>query len=153
VLHPRRSKRGSSAWQLVLSLSERGTTVAHRAGLLLKAQGYVFDLAFTSVLKRALRTLWIALDEMDLMWIPVRNSWRLNERHYGTLQGLNKADTAAKYGDAPVKVWRRSYDVQPPALTEYDPRWPGRDPRYRDLAPQDIPLTECLKDTVARFLP
>ena len=110
-------------------------------------------MAFTSVLKRAVRTLWIALDELDLMWIPIHHSWRLNERHYGALQGLNKAETAAKYGDAQVKTWRRSYDVQPPELTADDPRWPGGDPRYRDVARQDVPLTECLKDTVARFLP
>lgn len=154
-------RHGESAWNLEnrftgwtdVDLSERGTAEAHRAGLLLKAEGCVFDVAFTSLLKRAIRTLWIALDEMGLMWIPVRHSWRLNERHYGALQGLNKAETAAKYGDAQVKVWRRSYDVQPPALIEDDPRWPGHDPRYRDLAPQDIPVTECLKDTVARFLP
>ena len=136
-----------------VDLSERGFAEARRAGHLLKAEGYVFDVAFTSTLKRAIRTLWIALDEMDLMWIPINHSWRLNERHYGALQGLNKAETAAKYGDAQVKTWRRSYDVQPPALTEDDPRWPGRDPRYRDLAPPDVPLTECLKDTVDRFLP
>jgi 2,3-bisphosphoglycerate-dependent phosphoglycerate mutase len=136
-----------------VDLSDRGFAEAHRAGQLLRAQGYVFDVAFTSVLKRAVRTLWITLDEMDLMWIPVHHSWRLNERHYGALQGLNKAETAAKYGDAQVKTWRRSYDVRPPALTKDDPRWPGRDPRYRDLPPQDIPLTECLKDTVTRFLP
>ena len=105
------------------------------------------------MLKRAIRTLWITLDEMDLMWIPVYNSWRLNERHYGALQGLNKAETAARYGDQQVKLWRRSYDVQPPALTPDDPRYPGRDPRYQDLDPRDVPLTECLKDTVARFLP
>ena len=154
-------RHGESTWNLEnrftgwtdVDLSERGTAEAHRAGLLLKEQGYVFDVAFTSVLKRAIRTLWITLDEMDLMWIPVRNSWRLNERHYGALQELNKAETAAKYGDAQVKIWRRSYDIQPPALTEDDPRWPGRDPRYHDLAPQDLPFTECLKDTVARFLP
>ena len=154
-------RHGESTWNLEnrftgwtdVNLSERGTAEAHRAGLLLKAEGYVFDVAFTSVLRRAIRTLWIALDEMDLMWIPVRHSWRLNERHYGALQGLNKAETAAKYGDAQVKLWRRSYDIQPPALTEDDRRWPGRDPRYHDLPPQDIPLTECLKDTVARFLP
>jgi 2,3-bisphosphoglycerate-dependent phosphoglycerate mutase len=109
--------------------------------------------AFTSVLKRAVRTLWMTLDEMDLMWIPIHHSWRLNERHYGALQGLNKAETAAKYGDAQVKIWRRSYDVRPPALTNDDPRWPGRDPRYRVLGPRETPLTECLKDTVARFLP
>ncbi|MBV9608025.1 MAG: 2,3-diphosphoglycerate-dependent phosphoglycerate mutase [Acidobacteria bacterium] len=154
-------RHGESTWNMEnrftgwtdVDLSERGITEAHRAGLLLKAEGYVFDVAFTSVLKRAVRTLWITLDEMDLMWIPVHHSWRLNERHYGALQGLNKAETAAKYGDAQVKLWRRSYDIQPPALTRDDPRWPGRDPRYRDLSPQDIPLTECLKDTVARFLP
>ena len=136
-----------------VDLSERGFAEAHRAGQLLKADGYVFDVAFTSVLKRAVRTLSIALDEMDLMWIPVHHSWRLNERHYGALQGLNKAETAAEYGDAQVKIWRRSYDVRPPALTIDDPRWPGRDPRYRGLGPQEIPLTECLKDTVSRFLP
>jgi 2,3-bisphosphoglycerate-dependent phosphoglycerate mutase len=136
-----------------VDLSERGFAEAHRAGSLMKAEGYVFDVAFTSTLKRAVRTLWIALDEMDLMWIPVHHSWRLNERHYGALQGLNKAETAAKYGDAQVKTWRRSYDVQPPALTADDARWPGRDPRYRDLAAGDVPLTESLKDTVDRFLP
>jgi len=154
-------RHGESSWNLEnrftgwtdVDLSERGTTEAHRAGLLLKEDGYVFDVAFTSVLKRAVRTLWITLDEMDLMWIPIHHSWRLNERHYGALQGLNKAETAGKYGDAQVKLWRRSYDIQPPALTKDDPRWPGSDPRYHDLAPQDIPLTECLKDTVARFLP
>jgi 2,3-bisphosphoglycerate-dependent phosphoglycerate mutase len=154
-------RHGESTWNMEnrftgwtdVDLSERGVAEAHRGAQLLKAEGYLFDLAFTSVLKRAVRTLWIALDEMDLMWIPVQHSWRLNERHYGALQGLNKAETAAKYGDAQVKIWRRSYDIQPPALTADDPRWPGRDPRYRDLAPQDIPLTECLKDTVARFLP
>jgi len=154
-------RHGESTWNLEnrftgwtdVDLSERGTAEAHRAGVLLKQDGYVFDVAFTSVLKRAIRTLWITLDEMDLMWIPVHNSWRLNERHYGALQGLNKAETAAKYGEAQVKVWRRSYDIQPPALTEDDPRWPGHDPRYRDLPAQDIPLAECLKDTVARFLP
>jgi 2,3-bisphosphoglycerate-dependent phosphoglycerate mutase len=136
-----------------VDLSDRGFAEARRAGHLLKAEGYVFDVAFTSVLKRAIRTLWITLDEMDLLWIPVHNSWRLNERHYGALQGLNKAETASKYGDAQVKMWRRSYDVRPPALTPDDPRWPGRDPRYRGLEPQEIPLTECLKDTVTRFLP
>jgi len=136
-----------------VDLSERGFAEAHRAGQLLKAEGYVFDVAFTSMLKRAVRTLWIALDEMDLMWIPIDHSWRLNERHYGALQGLNKAETAAKYGNAQVHTWRRSYDVQPPPLAGDDERWPGRDPRYRDLAPRDVPLTECLKDTVNRFLP
>lgn len=154
-------RHGESAWNLEnrftgwtdVDLSERGTAEAHRAGRLLKKDRYVFDVAFTSVLKRAIRTLWIALDEMDLMWITVHNSWRLNERHYGALQGLNKAETAAKYGDAQVKIWRRSYAIRPPALSKDDPRWPGADPRYHDLAPQDIPFTECLKDTVARFLP
>lgn len=136
-----------------VDLSERGIAEAHRSGALLREEGYLFDLALTSVLRRAIRTLWITLDEMDLMWIPVHHSWRLNERHYGALQGLNKAETAAKYGDAQVKSWRRSYDVPPPALTKDDPRWPGHDPRYRDLATQHIPLTECLKDTVTRFLP
>jgi phosphoglycerate kinase len=136
-----------------VDLSERGFAEAKRAGRLLNAEGYTFDLAFTSVLKRAVRTLWIALDELDLMWIPIHHSWRLNERHYGALQGLNKAETAAKYGDAQVKAWRRSYDVRPPDLTEDDPRWAGREPRYHDVARQDVPLTECLRDTVARFLP
>ena len=110
-------------------------------------------MAYTSVLKRAIRTLWITLDEMDLMWIPVHRSWRLNERHYGALQGLNKAETAAKFGDEQVQVWRRSYDVPPPALEPDDPRYPGRDPRYATLSKDELPLTECLKDTVARFLP
>jgi 2,3-bisphosphoglycerate-dependent phosphoglycerate mutase len=119
----------------------------------LKAAGHTFDVAFTSLLTRAVRTLTIALDELDLMWIPIHHSWRLNERHYGALQGLNKAETAAKYGDAQVKTWRRSYDVRPPELTEDDPRWPGRDPRYQDVARRDIPLSECLRDTVDRFLP
>jgi 2,3-bisphosphoglycerate-dependent phosphoglycerate mutase len=136
-----------------IDLSEQGVAEAHRAGQLLKSEGFIFDLAFTSVLKRAIRTLWITLDEMDLMWIPVHHSWRLNERHYGALQGLNKAETAAKYGEAQVKIWRRSYDIQPPALEKDDPRWPGRDPRYSSLKPEDVPTTECLKDTVARFLP
>jgi 2,3-bisphosphoglycerate-dependent phosphoglycerate mutase len=136
-----------------VDLSERGVKEVRRSGHLLKEQGYVFDLAFTSVLRRAIRTLWITLDEMDLMWIPVHHSWRLNERHYGALQGLNKAETAAEYGDKQVKIWRRSYDIPPPPLTQDDPRWPGHNPRYKNLAPEEIPLTECLKDTVARFLP
>lgn len=136
-----------------IDLSEKGVVEAHRAGQLLKSEGFVFDVAFTSVLKRAIRTLWITLDELDQMWIPVHHSWRLNERHYGALQGLNKAETAAKYGEAQVKIWRRSYDIQPPALEKDDPRWPGRDPRYASLKPEDVPTTECLKDTVARFLP
>jgi 2,3-bisphosphoglycerate-dependent phosphoglycerate mutase len=136
-----------------VDLSEKGLAEAHQAGKLLKENGFIFDIAFTSVLKRAIRTLWIALDEMDLMWIPVYNSWRLNERHYGALQGLNKAETAAKYGEEQVHVWRRSYDIQPPALEKTDDRYPGRDPRYQNLDEKDVPLTECLKDTVARFLP
>ncbi|MGE5280408.1 MAG: 2,3-diphosphoglycerate-dependent phosphoglycerate mutase [Deltaproteobacteria bacterium] len=136
-----------------VDLSEKGAQEAHQAGLTLKREGFVFDTAYTSVLKRAIRTLWITLDEMDLMWIPVHRSWRLNERHYGALQGLNKSETAAKYGEDQVLVWRRSYDIQPPALTKEDPRYPGNDPRYTDMAAGDVPLTECLKDTVARFLP
>jgi 2,3-bisphosphoglycerate-dependent phosphoglycerate mutase len=136
-----------------VDLSDRGKAEAKKAGELLKAEGFAFDVAFTSVLKRAIRTLWIALDELDLMWIPVEHSWRLNERHYGALQGLNKAQTAAKYGDEQVLTWRRSYDVPPPALEESDPRHAGTDPRYRDLSDSELPRTECLKDTVARFLP
>lgn len=136
-----------------VDLSEKGLEEAAAAGDLLKREGFVFDVAFTSVLKRAIRTLWIALDRMDLMWIPVRNSWRLNERHYGALQGLNKAETAAKFGEVQVKAWRRAYATPPPALETTDERWPGNDPRYRKLDPRDVPLTECLKDTVARFLP
>jgi 2,3-bisphosphoglycerate-dependent phosphoglycerate mutase len=136
-----------------VDLSEKGRQEAKEAGLLLKEQGYRIDLAFTSLLKRAIRTLWTALDEMDRMWIPVQRDWRLNERHYGALQGLNKAETAAKYGADQVKLWRRSYDVPPPALDESDPRYPGKDPRYQDLTKQQLPLTECLKDTVARVLP
>ena len=136
-----------------VDLSERGTEEAHEGGRVLLKEGYTFDVAYTSVLKRAIRTLWIALDEMDLMWIPIHNSWRLNERHYGALQGLNKAQTAEKYGEAQVKIWRRSYDIPPPALTRDDERFPGKDPRYQDLKLKDIPLSECLKDTVARTLP
>ena len=136
-----------------VDLSEKGTEEAKEAGRVLKEQGYIFDIAFTSVLKRAIRTLWIALDEMDLMWIPVVRDWRLNERHYGALQGLNKAETAAKYGEQQVKIWRRSYDVRPPALEEGDARNPAKDRRYRDLRKEEIPLAECLKDTVERFLP
>jgi 2,3-bisphosphoglycerate-dependent phosphoglycerate mutase len=136
-----------------VDLSEKGLQEAHEAGRLLKAEGYAFDVAHTSVLKRAVRTLWIALDEMDQMWLPVKNTWRLNERHYGALQGLNKAETAEKYGDQQVKLWRRSYDVPPPALTPEDPRYPGHDPRYAGMTEAELPLTECLKDTVERFLP
>ena len=136
-----------------VDLSEKGITEAHQAGKVLREKGFVFDIAYTSVLKRAIRTLWIIMDEMDLMWLPVQNTWRLNERHYGALQGLNKSETAAKYGEQQVKIWRRSYDIQPPSLTTSDERYPGRDPRYAGLAAKDVPLTECLKDTVGRFLP
>jgi 2,3-bisphosphoglycerate-dependent phosphoglycerate mutase len=136
-----------------VDLSEKGIVEAHNAGKAMLRAGFEFDMAFTSVLKRAIRTLWLALDEMDLMYIPVINSWRLNERHYGALQGLNKAETARKYGEEQVHLWRRSYDVQPPALTPDDDRYPGRDPRYKDLTSEELPLTECLKDTVNRFLP
>jgi len=136
-----------------VDLSEKGIQEATEAGQALKKEGYVFDIAYTSVLKRAIRTLWLTLDGMDLMWIPVVRDWRLNERHYGALQGLNKAQTAEKYGEAQVKVWRRSYDVPPPALEVNDPRYPGHDPRYRGLTKAELPLTECLKDTVNRFLP
>ncbi len=136
-----------------VDLSERGREEAKRAGETLKAEGYVFDLAYTSVLKRAIRTLWMTLDELDLMWIPVTKAWQLNERHYGALQGLNKAETAAKFGDEQVLVWRRSYDVPPPVLTEDDPRFPGKDPRYASLTKDELPLTESLKETVARVVP
>jgi 2,3-bisphosphoglycerate-dependent phosphoglycerate mutase len=136
-----------------VDLSERGIEEAREAGRVLKEQGYTFDLAFTSVLKRAIRTLWIVLDEMDLMWIPVLVDWRLNERHYGALQGLNKAQMAEKFGEQQVKIWRRSYDTRPPALEENDPRHPKNDPRYQEIPPEKLPRTECLKDTVERFLP
>jgi 2,3-bisphosphoglycerate-dependent phosphoglycerate mutase len=136
-----------------VDLSDRGREEAREAGRLLKEGGYVFDVAFTSVLKRAIRTLDIVLDPLDLMWIPVTKNWRLNERHYGALQGLNKAETAARYGEAQTKIWRRSYDIPPPSLSPDDERHPSRDPRYASLAPSELPLTESLKDTVARFLP
>jgi len=136
-----------------VDLSERGLEEAKRAGQLLREGGFTFDVAYTSVLKRAIRTLWIALDQLDLMWIPVHPSWRLNERHYGSLQGLNKAEMATKFGAEQILAWRRSYDTPPPALSADDPRHAGSDPRYRDVPAADIPLTECLKDTVARFLP
>lgn len=136
-----------------VDLTEQGRAEAKRAGELLKADGFTFDVAFTSVLKRAIRTLWMAMDEMDLLWVPVERSWRLNERHYGALQGLNKAETAEKYGDEQVLIWRRSYDVPPPPLEESDPRYPGHDPRYAGLLKSDLPKAECLKDTVERFLP
>lgn len=136
-----------------VELSEKGIVEAHEAGKLLKKEGYNFDLVFTSVLKRAIDTMDIVLEEMDLKNLPVVNSWRLNERHYGALQGLNKSETAEKYGEDQVKLWRRSYDVQPPALTKDDERYPGKDPMYKDLSEKELPLTECLKDTVERFLP
>ncbi len=136
-----------------VDLTEQGIREAHDSGRLLKEDGYRFDLAHTSVLKRAIRTLWIALDEMDLMWIPVCRSWRLNERHYGALQGLNKKDTAEKFGMEQVHIWRRSYDIPPPALDEADERFPGRDPRYANLKPEELPRTESLKMTLERVLP
>jgi 2,3-bisphosphoglycerate-dependent phosphoglycerate mutase len=136
-----------------VDLSDRGREEAAAAGQLLKQAGYTFDLAYTSLLKRAIRTLWIALDGMDLLWIPVTKDWRLNERHYGALQGLNKAETAAKHGEDQVKIWRRSYDIPPPVLAPDDPRHPYRDPRYAGLAATELPLAESLKDTVARVVP
>lgn len=136
-----------------VDLSEKGVQEAIAAGKTLKAEGYVFDVAFTSVLKRAIRTLNLALDELDMQWLPVNKSWRLNERHYGALQGLNKAETAQKFGEDKVLIWRRSYDVPPPALERSDERFPGHDRRYADLDPRTLPTTECLKDTVERFLP
>jgi len=136
-----------------VGLTAKGLAEAHAAGQLLKKEGYAFDIAYTSVLRRAVKTLWTVLEEMDRMWIPIHHSWRLNERHYGALQGLNKGETAAKYGDAQVKVWRRAYDTPPPALEDGDPRIEADDPRYADMAPGEFPRTECLKDTVARFLP
>ena len=154
-------RHGESTWNLEnrftgwtdVDLSPKGTAEAHEAARLLAEKGLSFDLAFTSVLKRAIRTLWIVLDDMDLMWVPVHRSWKLNERHYGALQGLNKAETAARYGEQQVLIWRRSYDVTPPALAPDDERHPGRDRRYAELAPAELPLCESLKDTVARFLP
>jgi 2,3-bisphosphoglycerate-dependent phosphoglycerate mutase len=136
-----------------VDLSDRGRDEAKAAGQLLKEGGYTFDLAFTSVLKRAIRTLWTALDELDLLWIPVTKDWRLNERHYGALQGLNKAETAAKHGDAQIKIWRRSYDIPPPPLDPGDERDPALDPKYRGLRRTQLPLTESLKETVDRFIP
>ena len=154
-------RHGESTWNMEnrftgwtdVDLSPRGIEEARAAGRQMLSDGYVFDVAFASVLKRAIRTLWLALDEMDLMWIPVYKSWRLNERHYGALQGLNKLETVELHGEMQVKIWRRSYDIRPPALSADDPRSPGNDPRYSELDPQEIPLTECLKDTVDRVLP
>jgi 2,3-bisphosphoglycerate-dependent phosphoglycerate mutase len=154
-------RHGESAWNLEnrftgwtdVDLTPRGVDEARRAGQTLKAQGFDFDLAYTSLLTRAIRTLWIAQEELDRRWIPVTKHWRLNERHYGALQGLNKAETAAKYGDAQVHTWRRSYDTPPPALDRADPRHEARDPRYASLLAEEMPLTECLKDTVTRVVP
>jgi len=136
-----------------VDLTDKGRDEAREAARQLTAAGLSFDRAYVSVLKRAVRTLWIVLDAMDLMWLPVTHSWRLNERHYGDLQGLNKAETAAKFGDAQVKIWRRDYAVAPPPLARSDPRYPGHDRRYAGLRPEELPQTECLKDTVARFMP
>jgi len=141
-----------SGWTDV-DLSEQGIAEAHAAGQLLRAEGYTFDCAFTSVLKRAIRTLWIVLDELDQMWVPIHHSWRLNERHYGALQGLNKAETAQHFSAEQVHLWRRSYTTRPPALEKTDARYPQHDPRYQGLSACDIPVTECLKDTVDRLLP
>jgi len=154
-------RHGESQWNLDnrftgwtdVDLTDNGRKEAKAAGELLQREGYGFDIAYTSVLRRAIRTLWITLDTMDLMWLPVVHSWRLNERHYGALQGLNKAETAARFGEQQVLTWRRAYAVAPDPLTPDDPRWAGRDPRYKHLAPSDIPATECLRDTVARVLP
>jgi 2,3-bisphosphoglycerate-dependent phosphoglycerate mutase len=154
-------RHGESTWNLEnrftgwtdVDLTEKGVREAKSAGQVLKQAGFTFDLAYTSVLKRAIRTLWLALDDMDMMWLPVKNDWRLNERHYGALQGLDKGETAAKYGDAQVLVWRRSYDTPPPALAADDERTSFGDPRYAGVPRDSIPLTECLKDTVARVMP
>ncbi|HVL76431.1 MAG TPA: 2,3-diphosphoglycerate-dependent phosphoglycerate mutase [Noviherbaspirillum sp.] len=154
-------RHGESTWNLEnrftgwtdVDLTEKGMAEARQAGRVLKEAGFTFDLCYTSVLKRAIRTLWLTLDEMDLMWLPVVHDWRLNERHYGALQGLNKAETAAKYGDEQVLVWRRSYDVPPMPLDPDDERTSYNDPRYAGLSREQIPLTECLKDTVARVMP
>ena len=154
-------RHGESEWNkenrftgwVDVGLSKKGEKEAIEAGRILKKEGYVFDIAYTSVLKRAIKTLWLALEEMDLMWIPVIRSWRLNERHYGALQGLNKSEAAAEMGEEQVKLWRRSFDVQPPALKLDDPRHPRNDPKYADFHPEDLPATECLKDTIERLLP
>lgn len=154
-------RHGESTWNeenrftgwVDVGLSRKGMEEALEAGRVLLKEGYLFDVAYTSVLKRAIKTLWIVLEELDLMWIPVYRNWRLNERHYGALQGLNKAETAEEHGMEQVQLWRRSYDIRPPALTPDHPLYPGKDPRYAGLEPEEIPLTECLKDTVARFLP
>lgn len=154
-------RHGESQWNkenrftgwVDVPLSEKGIEEARNAGKLLRSEGFQFDVAYTSVLKRAIKTLWLALEELDQMYIPIHNSWRINERMYGALQGLNKAETVQKHGEAQVKIWRRSYDIAPPPLPVSDPGWPGHDARYAGLSPSEIPQTECLKDTVARFLP
>ncbi len=154
-------RHGESIWNLEnrftgwtdVDLSDRGVREGQDAGQALKAAGMTFDIAFTSVLKRAIRTLWLVLDEMDLMWISVHRDWRLNERHYGALQGLNKAAMAEKFGKEQVELWRRSYEIRPPALAEEDPRHPRLDPRYRLLTQDQLPASECLMDTLARVLP
>ncbi|NTU49104.1 MAG: 2,3-diphosphoglycerate-dependent phosphoglycerate mutase [Syntrophobacteraceae bacterium] len=154
-------RHGESLWNkenrftgwVDVGLSEKGVQEALEAGRAMRGDGYVFDVAYTSVLARAIKTLWLALEEMDLMWIPIHHSWRLNERHYGALQGLNKVETVEKHGMEQVQIWRRSYDIQPPALTVDDPLYPGKDPRYTNVNPEELPLTECLQDVVARFLP
>ena len=154
-------RHGESIWNLEdkftgwtdVDLSDRGTAEAKEAGKTLRANGYSFDVAFTSVLKRAIRTLWLVMEEMDLMWIPVYRSWRLNERHYGALQGQNKAEVSAKVGEEQVHIWRRSYDIRPPALERTDARYPGNERKYRELTENELPLAESLKDTVARFMP
>ena len=154
-------RHGQSQWNLEnrftgwhdVDLTDQGREEAKAGGRVLKENGFVFDKAHTSVLKRAIRTLWIALDELDQMWLPVRRDWRLNERHYGALQGLNKSETAEKHGEEKVLIWRRSYDIPPPALAEDNEHYPGHDPRYANLTSEELPLTECLKDTVERFLP
>jgi 2,3-bisphosphoglycerate-dependent phosphoglycerate mutase len=154
-------RHGESTWNkenrftgwIDVGLSEGGVEEALEGGRVLAREGFVFDVAYTSVLKRAIKTLWITLEEMDLMWIPIHHTWRLNERHYGGLQGLNKTETVEKHGMEQVQLWRRSYDVPPPPLTPDDPHFPGRDPRYADVPKEELPLTECLKDVVARFLP
>jgi len=153
-------RHGQSQWNLEnrftgwhdVDLTDQGREEARSAGQVLRENGFVFDKAHTSVLKRAIRTLWIALDELDQMWLPVRRDWRLNERHYGALQGLNKAETAEKHGEEQVLIWRRAYDVPPPALEMGDERYPGHDARYKNLTEEQLPLAECLKDTVERFL-
>jgi len=154
-------RHGESTWNMEnrftgwtdVDLSEKGKNEAQQAGKLLKAEGYDFDYVYTSVLKRAIRTMWYVLDGLDRMWLPVQRSWQLNERHYGALQGLNKSEMAKEFGEEQVLIWRRSYDIQPPALKPDDERYPGKDRRYRGLSEEQLPLTECLKDTVARVMP